>query len=299
MSKTVKIIEEHIVPPNTAKVRLSDYGGGIFLKIPSRKGVKKAIKRAEVLLNGTIAHTGDWVQENDLIQLTESQTPVNKVYELAFPIVFEDEYLAVIHKPAGISVSGNQHRTVKNALPFNIKQSQAVDALNAPLPVHRLDAPTQGLLLIAKTAKANILLNRLFEQKTIQKRYVAVLAGATPETGIFDTPINDKTALTSFNTTQQVPSLRNQQLSLVNLFPQTGRTHQLRIHLSQAGFPIVGDKLYGKPNEILKHKGLFLAAVELKFIHPITEENLIVSISTPRKFLILMEREKRRWEKYQ
>ena len=85
---------------------------------------------------------------------------------------------------------------------------------------------------------------------------------------------------------------------LVELSPKTGRTHQIRIHLSQLGFPIMGDKLYGKEGEVLAGKGLFLTAVELQFHHPVTNEGLIIKKSAPHKFESLLEREQRRWEKY-
>jgi 23S rRNA-/tRNA-specific pseudouridylate synthase len=85
---------------------------------------------------------------------------------------------------------------------------------------------------------------------------------------------------------------------MVDLFPETGRTHQLRIHLSQIGHPIAGDKLYGIKGNILKHKGLFLCATRLEIIHPELNRSMVFEIDPPNKFKALMEREKRRWNKY-
>jgi len=112
-------------------------------------------------------------------------------------------------------------------------------------------------------------------------------------------PIDGKDAITYFEKIKVVPSLKNKWLSLIDLFPQTGRTHQLRIHLSSLGFPILGDALYGKEGMILKHKGLFLCAVELIFSHPKTNEKMKVEINVPQKYETLLRREERRWQKYQ
>ena len=103
---------------------------------------------------------------------------------------------------------------------------------------------------------------------------------------------------TVYNLQETVPSLKNEFLSLIKLHPKTGRTHQIRIHLSKLGYPIMGDKLYGEEGNVLKGKGLFLCAIGLGFKHPITSEELNIEISLPHKFVSLLEREKRRWEKY-
>ena len=294
----LNILEEHIVPTNIANIRLSDYAVNIFQRIPSKKGIKKAIKRGEVLLNGQVAQTANYIQTGDCIQLIESVVTPHKIYEFKLSVLFEDDYLAVVYKPAGLLVSGNQFRTLKNALPFNLSTSPLIDSLKVPLPVHRLDLPTSGLLLVAKTAKTNILLNQLFEKRTIHKQYGAIVVGQPPETMRIEAAIEDKTAITELKTIRTVASLQNQQLSLVHLFPETGRTHQLRIHLSNLGFPIIGDQLYGTPNQVMKHKGLFLSAIGLRFVHPITQESLNISAVIPPKFEALLTREQKRWEKY-
>ncbi len=221
-----------------------------------------------------------------------------KVYPLKIPVVFEDDYLAIINKPAGISVSGNQYKTVVNTLAHNLKGSNQKDALNWPLPVHRLDNPTSGLLIIAKTLTARIRLGELFEQKKIQKRYHAIVIGKTPLVGDIHDKIGGKFAHSSFQTLQTVPSLKNTYLSLLELKPHTGRTHQLRIHCSNMNTPILGDKIYGIKGLILKHKGLFLSAVAVNFQHPITHMDLDISIPTPQKFLTRLENESRRYNNY-
>jgi RluA family pseudouridine synthase len=266
--------------------------------IPSTQGIKKAIKKGAIRVNDEVVGTGLWVEPNQKIELVDLENTPPKKYELALEVIFEDEYLAVINKPAGIVVSGNQYKTIQNALLFNLNPSQQKDALDWPLPVHRLDSPTSGLLLIAKTKQARIQLGQQFENKTIQKRYRAIAVGQIPESGEWNVPIEGAKGLTTFKTLKTIPSLQNEWLSLVDLFPHTGRTHQLRIHLSEAGFPIVGDKIYGKKGNILKGKGLFLTAVELKFIHPVHQNEVCLKIDMPHKFDSLIEREVRRWGKF-
>ena len=95
-----------------------------------------------------------------------------------------------------------------------------------------------------------------------------------------------------------VRSIKNDWLSLIDLFPLTGRTHQLRIHMSKLGFPILGDKLYGTEGLILKGKGLFLSAVELTFPHPKNNKTVNIKIDEPEKFEVFLNREERRWVKY-
>ena len=292
------VLKTHIVPEGIGEIRLYDYAQQIFMTIPSRKGIKKAISREEIIVDGEKTSTGLWVKSGQKIELLESSANPPKEYQLKLEVIYEDEYFAVINKPAGIPVSGNQFRTIQNALIGNVKLSTEADALRWPKPVHRLDAPTSGLLLIAKTATALMRLGQLFEHKEIQKKYCAIVIGETEEEGSIDSKIEDLASFTEYKLIRVVPSLRNKHLSLLELFPKTGRTHQLRIHLSKLGHPIFGDKIYGDEGEIMKGKGLFLSAVELKFKHPITEELLILKMDIPDKFSSLLERENRRWEKY-
>lgn len=292
------IIDTHIVPANVSGIRLSDYAIGIFETIPTRKGIKKAIKKGAVCINGEKADTGRWVISGQLIQLIELDIPPAKVYQLTLPVIYEDEEIALIHKPAGIVVSGNYFRTIQNALPFNLTISNSTDALAFPLPVHRLDAATSGLLVVAKTRSARRNLGEQFEQKNIKKQYQAVVIGKPPMEGRIEKPIKGKLSTTIFQTIETVQSLKNKHLSLLNLSPISGRTHQLRIHLADQGYPILGDKLYGKEGLILKGKGLFLAAVGLQFLHPITKKKLNFYLSAPSKFTTYMAREQKRWERY-
>jgi len=294
----VKVIESHVVPEGVGKIRLQDYAPSIFSSISSHQGMKKAIKKKMVLVDGVSASTGLWVKPGQRIKLCDLELPPVKVYEIKLEVIYEDEHIAVINKPAGISVSGNLFRTIQNALPFNLKSSSCKDALPVFRPVHRLDNPTCGLLLIAKTSQAIGELGVQFENRTIRKRYTAVVIGNLPDKGNVDMPVDGKDAISSFRVIRRNNSIRNQILSMVHLFPKTGRTHQLRIHMAGMGTPILGDKLYGSEGEILRKKGLFLCATGLQFYHPFTNEKMDLSIDPPYKFGRFMEMEETRWEKY-
>lgn len=290
------ILHTHTVTTETQPIRLSDYAIGIFPQFPSKKGIKKAIKKGQVYINGAKANTGTWVKTGQKIELIALDQKPPKIYELDLPVIYEDEQLAIIHKPAGIVVSGNQFRTIQNALLHNLTPSKAIDGFKLPRPVHRLDYATSGLLLIAKTTTAAIHLGQQFANKTIQKRYQAVVQGQlSSPTGIIDTPIEGKPAITKYDVLQTVPSLKTDHLSLINLYPQTGRTHQLRIHLASLGHPILGDKVYHGDRPLLKGKGLFLAAVELTFEHPTSRELMNLKIEAPAKFNYRLKQEERRW----
>mgnify|MGYP002625534343 CR=1 FL=1 len=292
------IIKSHIVPEGIAPIRLSDYAFLIFGDLSSRKGIKKAIKRGEIRVNGQLAPTGTWVQPGQRIEMLDLELKPPKPYRLVLEIVFEDDDLAVINKPAGIVVSGNQYRTIENSLSGNLKNSPKKDALKWPRPVHRLDSPTSGLLLVAKTARARIALGHQLEQKTIDKRYRAIVSGAVPPKGKVEKSIEGKLAITHFECLQKVPSLKNEWLSLLDLYPETGRTHQLRKHMAGMGHPIMGDQLYGIEGNVLKGKGLFLAAIGLSFLHPTSNRPIKLDIDMPGKFQSLLDREERRWKKY-
>lgn len=279
----MKIKEIHIVPAISEKIRLQEYGVSIFASLPTKSSLKKALKKEIILLDGKPAKTSDWIIEGQEITLLEIENTVKKVFSLPLEVLFEDDGLAVVHKPAGIPTSGNYFKTINNALSFNLKESKAVDALPAPLPVHRLDNPTSGLLLIAKSKSAQVALNRLFQERKIQKTYHALVVGKVERDFRIKTPIAEKNAETAIEVIAHY-LIKGSHFSMVKALPKTGRTHQIRIHLSEHGHAIVGDKLYGKASEIIKSGGLFLTATGLEFQHPITGEQLRLEQNLPKKF---------------
>ncbi|WP_338760296.1 RluA family pseudouridine synthase [Bernardetia sp. ABR2-2B] len=195
--------------------------------------------------------------------------------------------MAIIHKPAGILVSGNSFKTIANALPQNLKKSNLDDS-TIPQPVHRLDYGTTGVLLVGKTASSIRALNKLFENKEIEKMYYAVSIGKMKELGgIIKTEVDKKEAQSDYQIIKSVKSERFEFLNLVKLEPKTGRRHQLRVHLASIGNPILGDKDYGIENLILNGKGIYLHAYRLEFVHPFTKEIISIEDELPQKFLKL------------
>jgi len=288
----------HQVPEGISHSRLSDYVPGIFALASTKSYVKKSIGKGEWYVNGNRANTGTLVSTGSLIEWRKPVELPSRPYPLKLEIVYEDDFLVIINKPAGLVVSGNRHDTLENAAFGQIKVSSMEDSLPMARAIHRLDSATSGLVILAKTQTTRRFLGEMLERRELEKEYRAIVIGEMPQNGILNEPVQGKEAVTRFVTQRIIPSLVSGKLSLVKLFPLTGRTHQLRIHLSQAGFPILGDKLYGDPEFMLKHKGMFLCAVKVNFIHPVTGKAVESQISPPAKFSRFMDGELRRWEKY-
>lgn len=267
----------------------------LFPELASKAKAKKSISSGELLVNGERVNFDARVFAGDEITF-KGYSPKGKVkikvFRLDLEVLYEDEFLAAVHKPGGIPVNGNQFKTLENALPHNLKPSKESDALNYPMPLHRLDAPTTGIVLIAKTNQAQVKMGRLFENKRIQKRYKAVVIGELPnEKGKVNEPIERKPSESVYEVVRSSPSNKYGKLTLVDLYPVTGRTHQLRIHMEYLGCPIVGDKQYPGTFDVVNGKGLMLCSDQVSFKHPITNKELIIDTQIPNKFKKYMERE--------
>ena len=277
-----------------------DYALEIFSDfILTRSMMKKSIKKGLILIDSKKSNGSEWVKEGHTISLLENEENAPEPFEMKLEIIYEDEHLAVINKPAGIVVSGNMYRTIVNAVQYNIVKSKLDDALPWPRPIHRLDMQTSGLLIIAKSQLASVELGKQLENKTLKKRYRAILVGDVYDKVEFKSKIEGHKANSELVRVKTIDSIKSKKLSLVDLYPHTGRTHQLRIHTSENGTPILGDKLYGDIENTKLHKGLFLSAVEITFTHPETKELINLKINQPKKFDSLLEREERMWAKKQ
>ncbi|WP_347343939.1 RluA family pseudouridine synthase [Maribacter aestuarii] len=245
-----------------------------------------------ILVNGKIGTTATHIHGEERIEYKPPNEIISsKNLDLALEVVYEDDYLAIINKTAGILVSGNRFKTVANALAQNLKKSDQSDWA-APKPVHRLDYPTTGLVLVGKTRASIVALNQLFENKLIYKTYHAVTIGKMESKGKVSLSIDGKSAISEFKVLQTLISERFGYLNLVELNPKTGRRHQLRKHLAALGNPILGDAKYNNPKLILKGKGLYLNATSLQFKHPFTEVNMHIEHELPKKFRKLFEASK-------
>ena len=280
----MKKIESHSVPKLEKPERLSDYLVGKSEVITTRKGIKKAITRDLVKVNGNIGKTSDFVQGGELIELFKAKEKKIMHIDVEIPVLYEDDHLAVVHKPAGLIVSGNMKRTLVNALTSVLAKSAEKDSLSAPHTVHRLDKETSGVMLVGKTKKSLINLGEMFSERAISKTYHAITIGDMKKSGTIETPIKEKACKTSYKVLESLPSDKYGGLNLCLVKPETGRRHQIRIHLSELGNPILGDKQYGTEGKISKSGGLHLHASSLEFVHPVTEEKMKIVSPFPRKF---------------
>lgn len=277
-------IEEHQVPGTVDKSRLQEYAVGRFMTLPSRKATKKAIKAGRILVDGKIGTTAYWITGGELLELLPPPPSNKPELDLGLRVLFEDQHLAVVYKPAGLLVSGNRKFTVQNGLKKALTPSMEPHALEVPEPIHRLDYPTTGALVIGKTATIVAQLNKLFELQEVEKTYWAVVQGKFPNTEQLQTKVDGKEALTHCRVLQQLESTKYDQLSLLELQPKTGRRHQLRQQLYALGTPIFGDRDYFIPEKQNSGNGLYLHALSIRFLHPETNKEVYVHASPPEKF---------------
>lgn len=265
-------------------ISLIDFLGTHNDHFPSRKSAKKSIEKGLVHINRSRAKTNYKLKEKDILEIFVDEQKNRPEINLKIDILFEDDFFSVVNKPSGIQVSGNTKRTLENALSGNLTLSTEKDALEFPKPIHRLDFQTTGIILIGKTARAVRLLNKMFEDRKVEKEYTAICIGEIPESGRIDKPIDGKNAITEFKRINQWESKKYKFLNLVELKIETGRRHQIRKHMFSLGFPVLGDPDYGFPRMMPKGRGMFLHASKISFEHPFTKEILEVKSDLPNKF---------------
>lgn len=270
-------------------VRLSDLPIELIASVGSKAAWKKAIKAKRVMLNGVLGSSGDWVNKGDELSVKPAEPKNLKPTGIDLEILFEDAFLAVINKPAGLPVSANKHRTVANALPENITISNQPDALPEPHPVHRLDYATSGCLIVAKTAQVETQLMHLFANHEIDKTYAAVAIGNTENSFDINATIDNKPSFTRFTTLASIVSDKFNRLNFLSCHPTSGRRHQIRKHLLANKTPILGDKLYYLPNGEHGGKGLYLHAWKVSFQHPAKQQTVAITCPLPKKFTRIFE----------
>jgi 23S rRNA pseudouridine1911/1915/1917 synthase len=305
-----------IVSPDAAGQRLDIFLTGLLEDL-SRSQIQKLIGCGKVLVNGNAPQKRYLVAENDAIMISETASVVEKSslepQDIPLAVLFEDDYLIAIDKPAGLVVhpgSGNRSGTLVNGLLFRAGDLSAGFAPDRPGIVHRLDKETSGVLLVAKTNEAHAALARAFASREVKKTYLGICFG-TPaeESGTLDMalarsrrePVKrvvDKSGKAS-RTDYRVIAARSG-ISIVQFMPRTGRTHQIRVHCSVAGFPIVGDPLYGGGREqLLKIEPLarpFASAIvkcfdrhalharSIGFSHPVSGVSMSIEAPLPADF---------------
>ena len=210
-------------------------------------------------------------------------------------IVYEDDDVLVINKPSGLVVhpgSGNNEHTLVNGL---LAYTSHLSDLNGPLRpgiVHRLDKDTSGLMLVCKTNRAHAILAEDFKTKKVHREYIALLEGVFPHSkASIEAPIGrDKNNFSQYTVTREGKYAKTnlevlakfRQYTLVKLVLETGRTHQIRVHMAYIGYPVFNDPVYSKKKAT--PFGQFLHSASLEFIHPITHEKLVFHADLPKEF---------------
>ena len=225
-----------------------------------------------------------------------------KAEDIPLDIIYEDADVAVVNKPQGMVVhpsAGHTSGTLVNALMYHVKDLSSINGVVRPGIVHRIDKDTSGLLMIAKNDKAhNALAAELKDKKSLRK-YVAIVHGNLPnDRGVIEAPIgrSDKDRKKQAVTAKGKPAVtrftvleRFGNYTLVELQLETGRTHQIRVHMAYIGHPVAGDPLYG-PRKTLKGHGQFIHAKTLGFTHPTTGELVEFTAEEPAIFKETLEK---------
>ncbi len=269
--------------------------------IPSRMFAKRLIESDRVQVNGKGTSASHKVLSEDQISLDVSlkDYPDERIKPEAvtLDIVYEDEDLVAVNKPSGMTVhpaAGNYGGTLVNALVHHFGALSDINGAKRPGIVHRLDKETSGVILVAKTNMAHARLAKQFEQHTIEKKYVALVEGVIQydegriEAGIEQHPrfhdmrriARGEGAGKESRTYYQVLK-RHAHTTMVALFPETGRTHQLRLHMKHLGHQILGDEKYGNKGSFSR---LALHAQAIFFEHPLSGESMEVSVPLPEEF---------------
>lgn len=266
----------------------------------SRSYIKQLIEEGNVTVSGKQVRPGYKLRKGDKVEvmIPPPQKLETVAQDIPLSIVFEDDSVLVINKPAGMVVhpaAGNYEDTLVNALLHHCGDSlSAIGGVMRPGIVHRIDKDTTGLLIVAKGDKAHNHLSDQLKTRTLSRTYFAIVHGNVKEdTGTVDAPLGRDTrdrkkmavtkggreAVTHFTVLE-----RFGQYTLVKCKLQTGRTHQIRVHMRHIGHPIVGDKTYGVKKEPFALSGQLLHAGEIGFIHPETETEMTFSAPLPEVF---------------
>ena len=260
----------------------------------SRSKIQKLIDEEKVTVNGKVIKSNYKTKLNDEIEIDDEldfDITVEPV-EIPLDIVYEDEYLMIINKPSGLVVHpapGHYDDTLVNGLLFYLNKDKTKNI--RPGIVHRLDKDTSGLMVVAKDEKTMELLSEMISKKEVERKYLAIVDGVIKEnTATIDAPIgrdpsnrqkmainpSGKNAITHIKVIE-----RFKNNTFIECLLDTGRTHQIRVHLSYINHRVTNDPVYGEGNEF----GQMLHSYSIKFIHPITKKELFFEQDPPKEFI--------------
>lgn len=288
-----------IVNENDKGKRLDIYIAENFNEL-SRTMIKKLIESNNILVNDKSEKVSYKVQANDNISIDvpEAKETKLKAQEIPLDIIYEDNDIIVVNKPKGMVVhpaNGNPDGTLVNAILAICKNSlSGIGGELRPGIVHRLDKDTSGLIIVVKNDKAHINMSEQIKERNVKKTYIALVRGNVPEEeATINMPIgrstkdrkkmavtkNGKQAITHFKVLK-----RYSKYTLLEIKIETGRTHQIRVHMAEIGYPVVGDAVYSNGKNEFGIEGQMLHAYKLEFMHPITNKHMELTAPLPQYF---------------
>ena len=269
----------------------------------SRSNISKYIKDGTIKVNSNVVKTGYLLREGDLIEY-EEWCEVSEVVpeDIPLDIYYEDESIIVVNKKSGMVVhpgNGNNNGTLANALMFHTNNLSDINGMDRPGIVHRIDKDTSGLLLVSKTNEAHRILSDAFKEHKIKRKYIALVSGVISEdNGKIVAPIgrsekdrkkmcvtdkNSKEARTNFTVLE-----RYKNATLVECILETGRTHQIRVHMAYIKHPVVNDSVYG--NNVINDYGQMLHAKYIGFEHPINGKFMEFECPLEEEFMSIRDK---------
>lgn len=275
----------------------------------SRSRIQKLIKNAQITVNGSPTRSNYKAKTDDeiIITISENEYEPPVAENLPLDIIYQDEDIAVINKQPGLVVHpghGNNTGTLVNALLYHVKTLSTDGEPERPGIVHRLDRDTAGLMVAAKSNEAYHGLVAAFSSREIDKRYQAIVTGKPKnDHAIINLPLarhrkyrhkmsvdeDGRESVTEY-TISRIWHKVTGTFTLLDIKLHTGRTHQIRVHMSASGNPVIGDQIYSKKWEKYKVPYLMLASTALRFRHPVTGEELSFTVPLPRHMVEFMEK---------
>ena len=271
----------------------------------SRNKIQKLINDNNILVNGKSVKASYIVRVDDLIECDfEYKEKIDILPEdIPLDIVYEDDDLLVVNKPSGMVVHpavGNYSHTLVNALMYHCNNLSQVNGVIRPGIVHRIDADTSGLLLVAKNDMAHVDLAKQISEKSVKREYITLVDGVIKEdTATIDAPIGrdvknrKKMCVTADNSKDAITNIkvieRYKNSTLITCSLLTGRTHQIRVHMNYIGHSVINDPVYGSKKLVDSLFGQMLHARKIGFVHPRTHEYMEFSCEPPEKFLDILE----------